>query len=236
MGVTDGNTDRRSKRREAEPLHRPGPMQGRALDAEAIERRRIGQDLHDGTQQRLVVLLVGLSALGSLIHDDHARAVGLARRLENEAQKALEELRAIVHGIQPPELTDFGLVQALHEVARACPIPTTVITHEVVRYDRATEDAIYFTCREALQNTLKHARTASVTVTLLDHGDQLEFEVEDNGPGFDAALPGTGLPSMHQRIEALGGSLTVESAPGAGTQVHAHLPLGHVTAGLGYKQ
>ena len=224
--MTEGHTHGRPRRRDHEPLNRPGPMQGRALDAEAIERRRIGRDLHDGTQQRLVVLLIGLSDLTSLIHDDQARAVALARRLEDEAQKAVEELRAIVHGIQAPELTDFGLVQALHEVARSCPMPITVITHEVGRYDRAIEDAIYFTCREALGNTMKHASAASVTVTLIDHGDLLEFKVQDTGPGFDAALPGTGVASMHQRIEALGGSLAIESAPGAGTRVHAHLPLG----------
>lgn len=223
--MTDGSPDRRPSGHDHKPLQKPGPMQGRALDADAAERRRIARDLHDGTQQRLVALLIGLSQLAPLIDEDPARAPALARRLEDEAQNALDELRAIVHGIQPPELTDFGLVEALHHVARSCPMPVTLVTHEVGRYDRAIEDAIYFTCREALGNTLKHAPAARVTMTLIDHDHQLELKVDDTGPGFDFALPGSGIASMHRRVDALGGSLRIESSPDAGTRVQAHLPV-----------
>lgn len=204
----------------------PSAVEARALAAQSGERRRISRDLHDGTQQRLLVLLVGLSQLSDLIDSDPRRAQGLARRLENEAQEAIGELRAVVHGLQPPVLTDLGLVHALHDISRSLPVPVSMITQGVQRYDSAVEDAVFFTCREALQNTLKHARTATIVwVTLIDYGHRLEFSVEDNGPGFDAALPGTGSATMHHRVEALGGSLTIESAPGAGTRVEGRIPI-----------
>jgi signal transduction histidine kinase len=196
------------------------------LAAESGERRRISQDLHDGTQQRLTVLLVGLSALIELIDSDSSRAVGLAKRLETEAQEAIGELRALVHGFQPPALTDRGLVPALHDVSRSLPVSVSMVTQGVHRYDAAIEDAVFFTCREALQNTIKHAPAAtSVVLTLIDHGDRLEFSVDDNGRGFDAALPGSGSATMHHRIGTLGGSLTINSKPGAGTRVHGSIPI-----------
>jgi signal transduction histidine kinase len=196
------------------------------MAAESAERRRIGRDLHDGTQQRLVVLLVGLSKLIGLIGTDPPQAVGLAKRLENEADEAISELRALVHGLQPPALTDLGLVHALHDVSRACPVSVSIITQGVQRYDSAIEDAVFFTCREALQNTIKHASSATgVVLTLIDSGKYLEFSVQDNGRGFDAALPGTGSATMHHRIEALGGSLTIQSSRDGGTRVEGSIPV-----------
>jgi signal transduction histidine kinase len=199
----------------------------RVLAVEADERRRIALDLHDGTQQRLVVLLVGLSELPALIDDDPTRATTLARRLEHEAQEAIAELRALVHGMQPPELTDFGLMQALTELGRSSPIPVSTTTQGVRRYDRTIEDAVYFTCREAVQNTIKHAPDATIiTLTLIDTGRRLEFLVADDGPGMAHEAPdGTGLASMRHRIAALGGTLTIDAAPGAGTRVRASLPV-----------
>jgi signal transduction histidine kinase len=208
-------------------LHQPTAVESRALAAESGERRRLGRDLHDGTQQRLLVLLIGLSTLIDLIDSDPAQATGLAKRLENETQAAIGELRALVDGLQPPVLTDLGLVQALHNISRSLPVPVSMITQGVGRYEGAVEDAVFFTCREALQNILKHAPNASIVwVMLIDHGDQLEFSVEDNGPGFDAALPGGGSATMHHRVTALGGSLTINSAPGVGTRVEGRIPIG----------
>jgi signal transduction histidine kinase len=224
MGITGG---RRSHKQEHDGSSRErGAVESRALAADAGERRRISLGLHDGTQQRLVVLLVGLSQLIDLIDSDPLGAVGLARRLETEAQQAIGELRALVHGFQPPVLTDFGLVHALHDISRSLPISVSTVTQGVRRYDNAIEDAVFFTCREALQNTIKHAPSATgVMLTLIDKGDRLEFGVDDNGRGFDAALPGTGTATMHHRIEALGGSLTIKSSPGIGTSVQGSIPL-----------
>ena len=222
-------TSRGRKTHKQEPggrSHAPRAIESRALAAEAEERRRIAWVLHDGAQQRLVVLLVGLSKLIELIDSDPPRAIGLAKRLENEAQEAIEELRALVHGLHPAVLTDFGLVHALHDIGRSLPIPVRMIAHEIRRYDSAIEDAVFFTCREALQNTIKHAPSATIiTITLIDDGDRLEFSAADNGPGYDAAFPGSGSATMHHRIEALGGSLAITSSPGVGTRVDGNIPL-----------
>ena len=218
---------RRSHKQEPDGTsHHPSAVESRALAADSGERRRISGDLHDGTQQRLMVLLIGLSNLIDLIASDPPQAVSLARRLENETQEAIGELRALLHGFQPPVLTDHGLVHALHDISRSLPISVSMVTQGVRRYDDAIEDAVFFTCREALQNTIKHAPSATgIMLTLIDDGNRLEFGVDDNGQGFDAALPGTGSATMHHRIEALGGSLTITSSPRLGTSVHGGIPL-----------
>jgi signal transduction histidine kinase len=201
-------------------------VESRALVGEAAERRRLSADLHDGTQQRLTVLLAGISALVDLIDSDPDQAVRLARRLETEAYEAIGELRALVQGFQPPVLTDLGLIHALHEISRSLPVKVSLITQGVRRYEDAIEDAVFFTCREALQNTIKHAPSATIVMLfVIDHGDRLEFSLADNGQGFDAALPGSGTATMNSRVEALGGSLTITSSPGAGTRVEGSIPV-----------
>lgn len=203
----------------------PGVVESRALAAESKERRRVTEDLHDGTQQRLVALRVHLATLTELIESDPLRAVGLARRLETETDEAIAELRALIAGFQPPALADLGLIPALHAISRSLPVAVSIITQGVHRYDAAIEDAVFFTCREALQNTIKHAHATGVALTLIDYGNRIEFSVDDNGRGFDAALPGGGAATMHHRVEALGGSLTINSTPGAGTRVEGRIPL-----------
>jgi signal transduction histidine kinase len=214
------------KKRPDGPPHIVSALEARALAAESGERRRIGQNLHDGTQQRLVVLAIGLSELIQLIDSDPPQALRLANRLENEVEDAIGELRALVDGLQPPVLTDLGLVHALHAISRSLPVNVSMITQGVHRYDDSIEDAVFFTCREALQNTIKHAPSAtSVLLTLIDCGNRLEFSVEDNGGGFDHALPGSGSATMHHRAEAVGGTLTIESSPGIGTRVYGSIPV-----------
>lgn len=213
-------------RERALPLHLA--YEARALRAAAEERRRIANDLHDGAQQRLVVLEIGLETVAQLVEDDPAAALLMIRRLANEAQEALNELRRLVHGIQPPELTDFGLVSALQAVTRLLPIPIRMSTHHIGRYDDAIEDAVYFACREAIQNVLKHAPEATaVTLRLADENRQLQFEVRDDGAGLvdDAHQRGSGIASMRHRIALVGGRLTVTAAPGGGTLVRGTLPL-----------
>ena len=214
------------EREPDEPSHEPSGVESRAVAGESAERRRISADLHDGTQQRLVALLVGISELINLIDSDPDQAVRLAKRLEDEAHEAIGELRALVQGFQPPVLTALGLVHALHEVSRSLPVKVSLIPQGVRRYEDTIEDAVFFTCREALQNTIKHAPGATIVMLfLIDYGDRLEFSVRDNGQGFDAALPGSGTATMRHRVEAVGGSLTITSSPGAGTRVDGSIPL-----------
>jgi signal transduction histidine kinase len=197
-----------------------------AFNADAL-RRRIAGDLHDGAQQRLVAVRVRLAQVVELIGSDPARAVAMIEELGGDVEDALDELRALVHGIYPHVLAFGGLRDALTAAAQRAPIPARVIARDVGRYPEAIENAVYFTCAEALQNTLKHAPGATaITLTLTEHDNRLEFDVHDDGPGIaDDARPGTGFASMHHRIAATGGQLTVLATPDAGTHVHGTVPL-----------
>jgi signal transduction histidine kinase len=192
------------------------------------ERRRIERDLHDGAQQRLVALRIELELAEEVVRRDPERGVRLLRALEQEVDEALEELRALAHGLYPPLLADRGLAAALRAVAGRTPIPVRVDVRAVGRYAPEVESAVYFCVLEALQNILKHARGARHARVELGGGaaGELRFSVRDDGTGIpQAALrPGTGLENMRDRLVALGGELDVESAPGRGTVVRGRVP------------
>lgn len=143
-------------------------------------------------------------------------------------QLAIDELRALAQGVYPPGLAAFGPVTALEQTARDAPIPTTVTGSKLRRYGPEIEKATYFCCLEALQNTYKHAHTATAAhVEIASRGRELTFEVSDNGPGFDVdtVAGGAGLHNMHGRVASLGGSLTIDAAPRHGTIITGAIPL-----------
>ena len=144
-------------------------------------------------------------------------------------QLAIDELRAFAQGVFPAVLGDFGPVEALKQAVRAAPVPTTVSAVNVGRYRPELERAIYFCCLEALQNTYKHAHTATAAhVRIAMRGAELAFEITENGPGLDLGTvsPGAGLRNMQERVASLGGSLTIDAAPGGGTRITAAIPFG----------
>jgi signal transduction histidine kinase len=191
------------------------------------ERRRIERDLHDGAQQRLVALQIRLALLREQIEPDAPASAAALRGFEGEIETASEEVRALAHGIYPPQLTERGLAHALRAAARAAPLPTTVRTEHVGRYDPAVESTVYFACMEALQTAAKHAHGASgVAISVTENG-RLRFEVRDDGPGFspaEHAHDGSGLANLRDRLAAVGGELEIRSAPGAGTRVAGVIP------------
>jgi signal transduction histidine kinase len=149
-------------------------------------------------------------------------------------QVAIDELRVLAAGVFPVVLGDFGPVAALKAAVRAAPVPTTVRGVNVACHPPEVERAIYFCCLEALQNTYKHARTATAArVRVATRGRELTFEVTDNGLGFDPAMvaPGAGLHNMHDRVAPLGGSLTIDAGPG--TRITGVIPLVRSSAGTG---
>jgi signal transduction histidine kinase len=152
----------------------------------------------------------------------------MLEQLVAEAQEALENLRNLARGIYPPLLADKGLVEALTSQARRSPVPVREEGEGVGRYPQDTEAAVYFCCLEALQNVAKYARAAAATVRLRSDDGKLTFAVSDDGAGFDAhsgAIQGTGMQGMADRVAALGGELTVTSAPGTGTVVEGWVPV-----------
>jgi signal transduction histidine kinase len=189
------------------------------------ERRRIERDLHDGAQQRLVALRIELELAEDVVRQDPERGAARLRELEGEVDEALEELRALAHGVYPPVLADRGLAEGLRAAAMRCTMRVDVVTHDVQRYSTEVEGAVYFCVLEALQNVEKHATGARRAVVTLDGGgQQLRFSVRDDGAGEAAIEEGAGITNMRDRLAAIGGGVDVASRPGVGTVVRGHAP------------
>ena len=199
----------------------------RIVESAEQERHRLERDLHDGAQQRLTSIQLRLAVARERVPDGE-----LATELEEvatEAARAASELRALAHGIYPALLYDAGLAPALRSLASWATIPIRVVDRGVGRAAAGTELAIYFCALEALQNISKHAGDgAHAVVTLSRTRGEVDFEVRDDGVGFDAAAlaDGIGLVSMRDRIGAIGGRLEIRSSPGAGATVYGSVPVG----------
>ena len=202
----------------------------RLVAAQDDERRRLERNLHDGAQQHLVALKVKLGLVEMLATRDPEKAQATIVALKRDADEALETLRDLARGIYPPLLADRGLAAALQSQAGKATLPVHVDADGVGRYPQETEAALYFCTLEALQNVQKYAAASAATVRLREDGKQLSVEVADDGRGFDvnAVTRGAGLTNMEDRLEALGGTLQIESALGVGTTLRATLPASQV--------
>jgi signal transduction histidine kinase len=199
----------------------------RLVAAQDEERRRLERNLHDGAQQNLVALKVKLGLAEMFAERDPARARATLAELKADTDEALETLRDLARGIYPPLLADQGLVAALESQARKATVPVAVETEGVGRYPKEIEAAVYFCVLEAMQNVQKYAGGSPATIRLRAAAGILTFAVEDQGAGFDAATQakGSGLQNMEDRLDALGGSVVVVSAPGRGTRVAGTVPV-----------
>ncbi|KQW45180.1 hypothetical protein ASC77_20625 [Nocardioides sp. Root1257] len=196
----------------------------RLVDAHDAERRRLERDIHDGAQQHLVALAVNLRLAGTLATRSPERAATLLAEQEQAAVDALETLVRLARGIFPPGLEEGGVAGALRAALGADPAVELVATG-VRRYPSPVEATAYFCCLEAVQNVVKHAAASTTRVELIGTPEVLELSVVDDGRGFDsAAVSGSGLTNMRERVESVGGRLVVVSAPGRGTRVHVLLP------------
>jgi len=189
------------------------------------DRQRIERDLHDGVQNELVALIVKLARAQQDPETPPALGHMLAG-LEAHAQAALDSVRNIARGIYPPLLADFGLREALCEQGVRVASRVRVIG-TAPRSTGQAEEAVYFSCSEAIQNAAKHAgHAAQVTVRLEHHHETLRVRIADDGRGFDPARTpeGAGLRNIRDRIEGFGGSFKVASRPGLGTVLTVSLP------------
>ncbi|HEX6868951.1 MAG TPA: sensor domain-containing protein [Candidatus Limnocylindrales bacterium] len=205
------------------------------LDVEASELRRIERDLHDGAQQRLVMLSMNLGMAAERIDADPAGAKALVEDAREQARQALAEIRDLVRGIAPAILLDRGLVPALSALAGRGPIPVVVASElpEGLRLSDAVERAAYFVVAEAVANAAKHATRTATRVEIRGRlaGGALVVEIEDDGPGGARILPAGGLAGLVGRVEALDGTLALESPDGGPTIVRASIPVGAAVAG-----
>lgn len=200
----------------------------RLVDVAEQERKRIGRDLHDGAQQRLISMALRVAIARETLAAHPELAAPLLQEFGGDVQAALDELRDLAHGLYPPVLADHGLPEALRALARQSPVPVETAIAPVGRRDALTEAAVYFCCSEALQNAVKHGGPDTEIALRLGAREDggLTFEVRDDGPGFaaEASQDGAGLRGMRERIEGVGGTLAIASAPGEGTSVAGVIP------------
>ena len=193
----------------------------RIVEAADEERRRLLRELHRGAEQRLTGVATHVDALSSDVEEPRARE--MLADVEGQLAAARTELSELARGIRPPALASGGLAAALSELARRAPIPVDVSVRGG-RCPEAVEAAAYFVCAEALANIAKHAQASRVMVNSERGADRLSLTVSDDGLGGADPGRGSGLRGLADRVEALGGSLRVESPVGAGTRLVAELP------------
>jgi signal transduction histidine kinase len=199
---------------------------GRIVAAGDVERKRVERDLHDGAQQRLVSLMVALRLtrvrLGSEAEPSVLEALEQAT---DDARAALAELRALARGMHPAILTEAGLGAAIQSLADRSPVPISVEAGSDERFAREVEGAAYFVVSEAVANINKHAAATSATVRISHAASELRVEIGDDGIGDADRSRGSGLTGLADRLAAVSGTLDVESPPGGGTRLTAHIPL-----------
>jgi len=197
----------------------------RIVEAGDSERRRLERDLHDGAQQRLVTVSVGLNLIASRV-EPGSEAAELLSRTREEVAASLEELRALAQGIHPAVLTDHGLEVALETLVARASLPVRLEVDVGERLPEAAEVAAYYLVSEGLTNVAKYAESRSCSVTAERAGELLLVEIVDDGVGGADPGGGSGLRGLADRVEALGGRLRVWSPEGGGTTLRAEIPCG----------
>ncbi len=193
----------------------------RLVEAGDEERRRLREQLRGGAEQ----LLAGVSAdlNSSAVQHEGAKALALLS-LVDELDAAAEDLTRFAQGVHPRALTEHGLAQALRELAGRAPVPVAVDV-PTRRYPAPQEAAAYFVCAEALANVAKYAGATGASISVVDRDARLVVSIADDGRGGAEPTRGSGLHGLNDRVEALGGRLSISSPAGEGTRIEADLPI-----------
>jgi signal transduction histidine kinase len=194
----------------------------RLVLAADADRRTIERELHDGPQQHLVALAANLELVRRLADTDSAAAKALLEEMGRDVHQALDETARLVHRIYPPLLEAGGLVVALRTAAASAGVPTRIDVAAGMNCPREVADTVYFCCLEVLERAGQETRA---TVTVEDEEGALVFEVASDGAGLAATASDAVLSRLRDRVEALGGRLTVRSEPGKGIRLSGSLPL-----------
>ena len=188
-------------------------------------RRQIERDLHDGTQQRLVSLALAARAAEADVAAGRGELRAELSRIAAGLAGAMAELQEFSRGIHPAILSERGLGPALRTLARRSAVPVDLDVTTSARCPEPVEVAAYYVASEALANAMKHARASRIEVSLATRAGSLLLSVRDDGVGGADPARGSGLAGLADRVEALGGSIHVHSAAGAGTHIAVDLPL-----------
>ena len=197
----------------------------RIVKAADQTRRRIERDLHDGIQQRLVSLALDLRATQASLPAQLGELHAQLDRVADGLSQALEELRETSRGIHPAALSQGGLGPALKVLARRCPLPVQADLKLQTRLPEPVEVAAYYVVAEALTNAAKHAHASLAHLAVQAHRDRLHLSVADDGVGGADPTRGSGLVGLSDRVQALGGTITVHSPTGQGTTLQIALPI-----------
>ena len=197
----------------------------RIVEAGDSERQRLGRDLHDGAQQRLVSILLRLQ----LVHEGWGKRPDTDRELVDQAledaRAAVGELRELAAGIHPAVLSQRGLAAALESLAMRATVPVELESELGERFPAAVESAAYFMVAEGLTNVAKYANATHATVSASRANGELVVAVRDDGVGGAALGGGSGLRGLEDRVGAVGGTLEVHSPAGEGTMLRARIPV-----------
>jgi signal transduction histidine kinase len=197
----------------------------RIVGAALEERRRLVHDLHDGAQQRLTALGVQLRLARERAADDPAGADTRLAEAERQLGLAVDELRELAHGIHPTVLSQRGLYGAVEGMASRSSIPIVVLGLPDGRLEPTAEATAYFVVSEAVANAQKHSGATAIRVRGSVSRGTLRIEVADDGAGGAVEAPGAGIEGLRDRVDVIGGRLTVDSVRGQGTRVSATIPL-----------
>jgi signal transduction histidine kinase len=197
----------------------------RVIEAGQRERQRLERDLHDGAQQRLIALSIGLRTLEERVGDDPDSKAQLDQ-VRREIALSLEELRAVAHGLHPAVVSGHGLAVALESLVARAPVPLNMNVDLEDRVGERLEVAAYYVVCESLANIGKHAQATAATVAVARANGHLVVEIVDDGVGGADSETGTGLRGLADRVEALDGRLRVWTPHGGGTRVRAEMPCG----------
>ncbi len=221
--LEDRHRELRARTRELEG------SRGRVIEAQDTERRRLERDMHDGAQQHLVALALNLRLAQVVASRSPERVAQVLAAQADAARLAIDTLSSLGRGIYPRMLAEHGLVAALRAGLATSTVAVTVEAVGNGRPPPVLEAALYFCCMEAVQNAAKHSDAAQVTVVLRHDDERWHLDITDDGSGFDAprtlsAGTGLGLMNMRDRLDAVGGSVTIASEAGSGTVVSAVAP------------
>ncbi|HYO48177.1 MAG TPA: PAS domain S-box protein [Gemmatimonadota bacterium] len=205
-----------------------------ALRAAEEERQRIARELHDDTAQRLAGLMLMLRVAGQI--EDHEERERRIEQVREEIAETADAVRRIARGLRPPALDEVGLAAALESLVSSLRLAHSLNIEMTAdrprdRLEADAELALYRIVQEALSNAVRHSGASRVAVSLQTEDGMVRAEVEDDGRGFavDRAYgdegQGLGMVGMRERARNAGGSLDIDSAPGAGTRVRVELPL-----------
>lgn len=219
-----------------------GELFRRVVAAQEAERQRISRDLHDETGQALTAIGMGLRGLSGKLGPRNKEALGTLHKLETLTTDSLKELQRLITDLRPSHLDDLGLSAALRWYAGRIQEHSTIsirvdIVGEECDLDEAMRITIFRIIQESLNNIIKHAHATQANIYLRFEEKNVRINVRDNGIGFDldrrkeqrTRRPCLGLVGMEERAALLGGTVSVQSRPGYGTEVEALIPYHHVS-------